>query len=416
MKGLSIIIVLLAALLAGMGVSAQDAGTPYAVVVDGNLWVYAPGAEPQLVMAGSSQGFFGSLAWNADGTKLAFINYDYSASSMLVQIMVYDMTTGAAPFGLNTGFLESGFPISFTADGQILFAVQPPTMPDGEQMYQTEIYTVAPDAAATPALVAALDYTVGCGGGSPYPTDNNYWRETGFGGNYLLLQWTAAGIVYSTSCSGLGSALFDPQTGESVELGTSLARGVISPDGTRLAGISVSYGDTGMSGALQIIDLATRQLTEVATMVIPDQLAWSDNETLLYSARVQSGNLLEAYSAEQQAVLNATFGYEMGVIPVYSVSINTINLTTGSESSVYVGAAWAIGRMFRLADGRILFSAVPNLNAWVAGIADGSIDMASEESLEAGSALVATQVFVLENASAQNWGSNWAQITPYLGG
>jgi hypothetical protein len=391
----------------------QDISSPYAVVVDGDLWVYGVGDEPVMVLEGT-QGGFSSIVWSDDGTKLAFLRYneDYSVS-----LFVADIGSLVSPTEIAlSSRLESVFPISFTPDGQILFAQPPTEMPSGDQPYMTEFYTVATTEGATPQLVGSAAFGIGCGGGSSIPADWAYWSDTGFGGSYLTLKWTPSGIVYSASCTG-DTALLNTTTGESVEVGATLTRASLSPDGTHVAGIRPIYSEGGITGALEIVDLTTLAVTEVPTESSAEQTTWGADGTLYYSTRAVSSNLLEGLTAEQLQGVASGLGMEMTDLPAYTVTIHSYNPATGEDTLLYTGDGYAIARLRVVDEQTLIFSQIPNLNAWVEGLANGTLTTGSADYSTLASATVQTQVFALNlsDSTTQLLGTGWVQITPYVG-
>src|SRR4051794_7880968 len=96
-------------------VQAQDTTPALAAVQNGNPVILGAGTSVT-VNNPANRGIL-SLAWNPGGTKLAYIIYDEHFET---HISVTD-ANGSEPVVLNTGKLESGFPVSWTPDGQVLF-------------------------------------------------------------------------------------------------------------------------------------------------------------------------------------------------------------------------------------------------------------------------------------------------------
>lgn len=363
--------------------SAQDETAfsyPFAGVMDGQLQVFT-GDTPALINMPPNRGII-DTDWSPDGSKLAVLYYDDSYQS---RVLVAD-PAGGEPFPLETGSLEIGFPISFTPEGEILYAQQAgdPANPGAD--YRINLNTIAPEVGAQPETLGSVAHFVGCGGGSIIPADWLYGDETGFGGNYLSLEWTLYGILHSTSCAGGTAALFDPVTGEDrpLEAGQNegsnvLGRLQLSPDGETLAGIRTIYQEPAPVHSLVLIALASGAVTEVATTEAPDQLAWGSDGTIFYSTRTAAGNLLENLPDEQKAALIDALSYDPGDIASYRVTVRQLNPITGDDVEIYTADAYAIGRMEASADGKYLFiSQIANLDGWLNGLIDGTINLVDD--------------------------------------
>jgi WD40 repeat protein len=398
-------------LAAGL-VRAQEVGAkgmPYAAVVDGKLTLFGVADAPVTVQSPANYRDFFSLAWSPDGSKLAFLQQN---DQFQMKLMVTDSAGKVTP--LDAASLESGFPITFSPDGYIIYIGQG----DNSQIAQNQQYTVTvnrirPEAGAAPEKIGQFASGVGCGGGSPIPADWQYWGETGFGGNPLTLAWTPYGLLHSNACSGGSLALLDLQTGEDKPIGPqqSLSQGVtdalgrvaIAPDGKRFAAVKTKYAEPSLIRSLVLVDLETLDITDVATTGAPDQLAWSADDTLFYSTRDERANLISTLSAEQKQKLNEVLGYEMTDLPSFEVNIRQLNVQTGEDRLIYTADAYAVGRMFELPGGKsLVFSQIPNLNAWVDAVASGKLDMTSEQSGDQQRATVPVSLLELSLESGQN--------------
>jgi hypothetical protein len=362
-------------------VLAQDGldGTAFAAVdAEGQLVVVK--ADGSVTTVSTFKNFF-ALDWSDDGSTLAYIAYN---DSFTPELWVIEPGLESS-FKLEAGALEAGFPIVFTPDGQILY-VQPGDF--SAEIYQPRLMTIAPEAGAQPDGLGTIDMMVGCGGGSPYPAEGQYWGETGFGGQPMTLLWTDYGILYSTSCGGLGLALFDPATGEERDLPTSAPEAgegtpqagygnvVLSADGQTLAALHVQYSENGPQRSLALIDMASGEVTDVTTSAEPEQIAWGPDGTLIYASREHVKDLLADLSDEGKANVEQFLG-EGVTVPANQVSITQINPETGEESVLYDSYAYAVGRMV-WTDGRLIFSTIANMDEWVMGLADGSFDPMNE--------------------------------------
>jgi dipeptidyl aminopeptidase/acylaminoacyl peptidase len=398
-------------LLAGVA-HAQDvsgASATYAAVVDGKLTLFGVAAAPVMVQTPANYRDFFSLAWSPDGSKLAFLQQNDQFQNKL---LVTDLTGKVTE--LDAALLESGFPITFSPEGDILYIGQG----DNSAITQNQQYTVTvnrirPEAGVAPEKIGEFASGVGCGGGSPIPADWQYWGETGFGGNALTLVWTPYGLLHSNACSGGSLALLNLQTGEDKPVGPqqtlnqgvtdALGRVALAPDGKRFAAVKTQYAEPVPIRSLVLGDLETLTLIDMATTGAPDQLAWNVDDTLFYSTRDQRDNLVSTLSAEQKQQLNTVLGYEMTDLPSYEVNVRQLNVKTGEDQLIYTADAYAIGRMFQPPGGKsLLFSQIPNLSAWVEAVASGKIDMTSAQSDAQQRATVPVSLLELPLGTGQN--------------
>jgi dipeptidyl aminopeptidase/acylaminoacyl peptidase len=400
-----------------LSVHAQDNTPVLAAVQNGNL-VITGGGTAVTVKNPPNRGFQ-SLAWNPGGTKLAYIMSGEQADA---QIAVTD-ANGGDPVVLNTGRLESGFPVSWTPDGQVMYvAAGDPS--DASKPYQVNIMRIAPESGANPELIGTIEMGVGCGGGSILPGDWLYWEEAGFGGNALNLQYTDYGILHSSTCSGGGLALFAPQGGQDTPLAgdnfmqptpdqpqQQVGRAILSSDGLTLAAIRTTYGEPKLKHELVLIDVATRNITEVKTAAEPDQLAWLADGSIFYSTQTQKGNLTANLTAEQKANIEKVFGASDMEVPTNEVSIHKLNPKTGDDQVIYTAQAYAIGHMAVTRDGQALvFSQIANMDKWIEGMGNGTLDVINDVDSSAQRAVVPVSVYRLPLA-----GGDAALIADQLG-
>ncbi len=379
MESIFRLVMILAALLFTGGVTAQpDTPQQYAGVRENTLEIVQADGSSVTVNNPENRGIT-NLAWSPDGSKLAYV---LIAPEFEWHLMVVN-ADGANPMELNTGKLESGFPLAWTPDGQILF-VQMPQVMDGDA-YIVTIAQMELTTDATPQPLGFVLYGVGCGGGSPLPSDWQYWTETGFGGSFLTLQWTDYGILYSLMCGGSGYALLDPQTGESrfltpvtvqnnmISPVDNISRAKLSPDGTTLVAIRTVYAEPDPVESVVLIDLATGTITDVPTQMQPDQVAWSASGDVYYAARsADDPDLLDDLTPEQRARLDALgTGFTIGS---NIMTMARVNVQTQTETVIHTASAHYAGRLVEAPDGSLWFSLIPNLQAWLEAIGNGAID------------------------------------------
>ncbi len=400
-------------------VQAQDA-VPAGAAVQNDSLVITGGGTLLPVNSAANNGYL-SLNWNPGGTKLAYLifNEDFTTG-----IAVTD-ATGSESVVLDTGALEAGFPVSWTPDGQVMF-VSAGDFTDTSKPYTSEIKRIAPEAGAVAESIGTFEMGTGCGGGSPFPGDWAYWEEAGFGGNDLILKWTDYGILHSSNCGGSGLKLFAPQGGEDTPLvgdnylepiegepQFAVGRAVLAGDGKTLAAVRSTYNAEGPVTTLVLINLETRELTDVPTSAQPEQLAMLADGSLLYSSRTITGNLMENISAEGKEKFASVMGSADFDVPTYRVSIHHLNPATGEDSELYSAEAYVIGRMQITPDGQsLIFSQIANMDQWVNGIADGTLDILADNDGSAQRALVPVNLYLLPFAGGEATviGENLAQF------
>lgn len=339
---------------ATMMVSAQNGVPPLAATTDGQLTLYSlnGGAQP------ITSGWIVNPVWSGNGQSLAFTVRNGGATLMLTD------RNGSAPITLAPNIAL--FPATFSADSsQAIYAVEGAaeeiaTSASGIPELPVRVFQQDLNAGATPTQIGEVRFGVGCGGGSPFPMDAEYNVEAGFGGRALTFVRTDYGILYSTTCAGIGLGLLDESSGQSVLLSGDASRATVSPDGTRVAAVR---GTT-----LVVFDLTSGGQQSVATQAAPDQIAWANGSTLYYSTRQLMDSPLPLSNEEAQA-LSARYGLPADGVPQYTVTIAQVALS-GGESQVYRGPGWAVGRMF-VSGGSLYFSLVPNGEAWVEALVNG---------------------------------------------
>lgn len=402
-----------------LGVRAQD-NVPVGAAVQ-NDTVVITGNGALTPVNNPTNGGYLSLTWNPGGTKLAYIFMD---AEYTTHIAVTD-ANASEPIVLDTGALEAGFPVSWTPDGQVLY-VGAGDFTDTSKPYSSEFKRIAPEAGAVAETIGTFEMGTGCGGGSPFPGDWAYWEESGFGGNALVLQWTDYGILHSSNCGGSGLKLFAPQGGEDTPLvgdnylepvegepQFAVGRAVLAGDGKTLAAVRSTYNADGPVTSLVLIDLSTRELTDVPTSLPPEQLAWLADGTLFYSTRTVTGNWLEGMTEEGKQKVAEVLGSADFEIPAYEVSIHHLNPATGDDSELYSADAYVIGRMQVTPDGQsLIFSQVANLDQWLNRIADGTLDVMADSDGSAQRALVPVTLYRLPFAGGEATvvGENLAQF------
>lgn len=352
---------------------AQETNKPYAAIVGNTLTLFVPGSEPQAVVEAQSPAAFSSLMWHDE--TLVFMVWDEIGRNRLGYVNLEN----PMPMTLNTMWLETGYPISFSIDGEHLLFAAPSEQNEGYENYQIDLYRIPLGFDAEPELIGTVPHGVGCGGGSTIPADWVYSTETqGFGGFYLTLQETPFGIVHSRDCGGIVTALFNPETGEDTVISENLAKVVISPDKTKIAGTELDLS-IHQSSNVVIYDLETLEATAVPTDYTPDLIAFSaDGERLFYTTREATGDYRDELTDQQKSKLDEVSLNIMEIVPTYTTRIIEIELATGENTELYHTDAYAIGQ-FEAADDSLIFSEIPNLQGWVDATISGELTDANYE-------------------------------------
>ena len=388
-----VLLIILAALPLALNAQGGDL-PPIAAVTNGQLFIYGPGGQAQNVSGGGFQRF-SSLTWSPNGQALAYAvaNGGYTVHTA--------NRGGGGGVQLATG--ASFMPLTFSADGSsVIYAVNGDIVQGDAGPLQTmTVLSQTASGGSQPESIGQFSFGVGCGGGSPFPMDGVYNTEAGFGGRGLTFARTDFGLLHSVSCAGTGLALLDLETSEDRLIDASLTNATLSPDGTRVAAIR--------QGGIVVINLADLSQQGLPNAALPDQLAWTDNNTIYYSVRHLLGEPLPLSEAEAQVYSN-TFGVAPNTIPQYSVDLRRISLG-GGDSLAYSGPGWAIGRIFA-SGGAVYFSVVPNGEAWVEALANGSIDFNASDGVLRERLTVAPRLFRLNGGAATELAADIGQARP----
>ncbi|MDX1992591.1 MAG: hypothetical protein SF029_09380 [bacterium] len=353
--------------LAAATVQAQSGIPTLAAVTNGSLYLYGNG-EPLLV-EGPNIAYY-DLTWSADNNRLAYTVYDGTTT----RLMLTD-ANASSPVLIAEGV--SYLPVTFTSDGsQIIYTVEDASaiteLPNGLPGSTMTVFVRGVDDGSEAQSVGSFGFGVGCGGGSPFPMDAVYNAEAGFGGSALTFENTPYGILHSTACTGIGLALFDLSSGTTTELGSDLSRAQVNRDGRQ---VLVVRRD---SSSVALLDLEARQVTDLTSDPLLDQIGWGADGTPYYSTRTLLAEALPL-APEEAAAFSAYTGMEAVTFPQYQVSLYQLpGATAGAGTQVYTGPGWAVGQIFGAANG-LYFSLVPNGEAWVEAITAGQIDLSAPD-------------------------------------
>jgi hypothetical protein len=389
----------------GAGSSSLPATVPTMAAVSGNaLAIFSGGSSTPIPGAQTPVGmtYTGSpvqtLAWSPDGQHLAYVLYD---ANFGLHLYLTD-ARGSQPIEITGGNIATLMPPSFTPDStQLVYTVNDMTRTDDQGNPLTVVYTQGLTPGAAKQELAHFNFGVGCGGGITYPDLQAYVDETGYEGNPMILQISAYGLVHTTTCLGTGVALYNWQTGQDTPLGTNLAHAVLSPDRTKLAALNGEQPGSSPQSPV-IVDLANGNVIQLTTAAVPDQIIWNSNTDLYYSTRQGLGQ------DNQQHQVSGTGGMQLSNL---SVGIHHLDLSTSTDTPIYQGTAFGIGRMF-ISGGMLFFSQVAELDAQTRAAMDAAMQGQGQMPSVLPSSLVTLYSLPLNGGAASVVAQGIRQATP----
>ncbi|PJF44601.1 MAG: hypothetical protein CUN55_03130 [Phototrophicales bacterium] len=286
------------------------------------------------------------LRFSADGTYLAFVMRD-----------PFDDTQRLEFFSPNTrrrrvgDIVSAEFPPAWAPTGTQLAFVEPI---DGGLSLKVVDVT---DPNLTAQILGTLPFADGCpASDEDYLPEQLYHYETGPNGNAFTLIWLLDGrYLYTTSCDGIGLAIWNPMDNTIQDLGADLRRGAMNPDRTHFAAMD---GD----GVVYTVDLATGNRTLVPFEEPAEQLGWGLDGRLLYASTQRAaddGLMIDSPDLEERALsLLGTFPYRS---VLNTISIIEFDLNRGTTRTVWQGQGYAIGRIVTAPNnGGLIFSLIPS--------------------------------------------------------
>ena len=400
-----LLLILLMFLLLPNVVFAQDETTPVFAAIRAHQLVISTGEGADTVVDTSAGSSVVNLNWSPDGHTLAFV---LANGANEVSLWTTD-DAGSPPIERVPAMLQSTFVPAFTPEGDILYVSEAAPDANSPTGYRIALNVVTPRAGAAATVLGGVPFFAEGGGGSSLPADwQSASESSAFGTGVSILEWTESGILHSLSFTGEGLALFDPQSQQDhmlVPVGDSssqperhINQAQLSPDESTVAAVLDTYRDSGVSTSLVLLDLATGSLTEVETVEPPRHLAWANDGTLFYSARVPAGDLLEGRSASERQAFDAATGGSGMSVGAWEVHLRHLNPATGEDALVYRVSGYEAVRLQVAPDNSLWFSLVANMDAWVDAIINGALapGQAFEESQRA---LVPVRLYRLDTTA-----------------
>jgi hypothetical protein len=149
-------------------------------------------------------------------------------------------------------------------------------------------------------------------------------------------------------------------------------RPALSPDETRVAGVMRDGGDAMLIiRKLGMVDLATLEETIIPTREMPSMAAWVEDGSLFYAAVTETRLLLDGLSQEDVDRVNLATGSNLENVPFNTIRLYRI-APDGTETLLHEQDAYAVGRLFVNGE-TLVYSTVPNGDAWVEAILNGTL-------------------------------------------
>ena len=362
---------------AGTPATAAETGTPLDLPLptliytgpDGNVVFAAQGifpgqaitddvtdTTPEIGPLPTFNHLYGYYRWSPDGTRIAFVDNVHP-----YRLLITD-AAGAPPRALAEG-LTPFYPPTWSPDGSEIAYVTPTQTFRGSNQVMA-IYAVTPPTNGTigePRLLGIFEQEVGCGGGPTDPATTIYMQQAGFGGNALTFIWLPGdNFLFTTSCTGVGLARLDINSGEVIPLDPQLARISLSPDRRRIAGIVTGAGER----QLVITDLLSGERQVVPMAGTPDQVLWSADGSRLYVSTVDYSETLSLPDGSESA-------------DTFIVRLWEVDLTTGDNTLRFEQEGRGIGNMAEAPDGGLIFTFIDSVRGWLEVLENGG-DIAAQ--------------------------------------
>jgi hypothetical protein len=286
------------------GAAAPAVGLRIVYTQHGNVFLLdtASGRTRPLTTQGG-QGDFGypTYAWSPDGRYLLLVRGH--RTTLATDLLLLDRT-GTVLRTLVSPTSTAVFQPSWAADADLVAYVATATPAATGLGDIDHLWSVDPHGRRAP-LWSFLE-AVGCGGGTPDPSAQLHWRETGSGGVAMTFSWRTAqhlAVYTPTLCAG-SVDMTDTQTGRTGQLGqhpSAWHEGVLAPNGAVVAAM-VNWGQA------PTVVLAAPRLGALGSAVAPGEMpAWSRDGRVLYFVRRTPGPLLHLRDSVGNAFDSQTY-------------------------------------------------------------------------------------------------------------
>ncbi len=306
---------------------------------------------------------YGYYTWSPDGQYAAFVDNVLPARLLLTD------TTGGEPLVLADP-VAPRYPPAWNPDGTMLAFVRPTQLFRGSSQVM-EIYGIRFPLDANeivPQQLGTFEQQIGCTGGSADPADVVYYREAGFNGSPLVLEWlTDSRLLLSHSCSGIGISQLDLASGMITPLSSTMGRVSFNPDGSYAAGINFVEGQTPSAAIIS----AAGSIQPLTLGFTPERVYWtSDGQHLFISETTGQETLIRPDTQE--------------TISSYIVRLYEYDTITGDVSRRFEQEGRGIARMVEAPDGSgLLFVFVESARGWLSALNTGATAAVQREAAPA---------------------------------
>lgn len=205
-----------------------------------------------------------------------------------------------------------------------------------------------------------LDFGGGCGGLANLPDDQVYFRQAGLFGSRPLLAWPRADtVLVALGCNGTGVQALDLNTGVARPVHEGLRQAVLSPDGTRLAGLE--------GERLVVLDWASGETAVWAEAPDIEQVAWTPEGSLLYTVvHLRAEAWLNPRSVRLAEEI--FFGRQFEPLPLYTAGLYLVDSGPAQPRELWHAEGVRGVAALAVSSGSVYFTVVDGLGPLIAAL------------------------------------------------